>query len=147
MQPFNGFVLYSEDNGSEEGDEDMDAGAEKQTGEVAQALAVADALGKTSKSKSGTQLEDLTDGLKELDMEHYDEEDDGISAWMIYWFYLLLPFISFILLLFRMDDLQLILKHFQIVEFDINYDWLCLAICVMFDIYLMKHLCIVGVRY
>ena len=102
MQPFNGFVLYSEDNGSEEEDEDMDTEAEKQTGEVAQALAVADALGKTSKSKSGTQLEDLTDGLKELDMEHYDEEDDGISAWMIYWFYLLLPFISFILLLSRM---------------------------------------------
>lgn len=75
----------------------MDAEVEKQTGDVAQALAVADALGKTSKNKSGTHLEDLTDGLKELDMENYDEEDDGIFAWMIYWFYLLLPFILLLL--------------------------------------------------
>lgn len=80
LQPFNCLVLYSEDNGSEEEDEDMDAEAEKQTGEVAQALAVADALGTTSNNKSGTQLDDLTDGLKELDMEHYDEEDDGTFA-------------------------------------------------------------------
>ncbi|XVF61013.1 hypothetical protein PTKIN_Ptkin08bG0093900 [Pterospermum kingtungense] len=74
-----GALDTSEDNGTEDEDEDMDAGEEKQTGEVAQALAVADALGKTSKNKTGTQLEDLTDGLKELDMEHYDEEDDGIE--------------------------------------------------------------------
>lgn len=67
------------DNGSEDEDEDMVAETEKQTGDVAQALAVADALGKTSKNKSGTQLEDLTDGLKELDMDNYDEEDDGIE--------------------------------------------------------------------
>ncbi|XVF58778.1 hypothetical protein PTKIN_Ptkin07bG0093900 [Pterospermum kingtungense] len=73
-----GSLDRSEDNGSEDEDEDMDAEAEKQTGEVAQALAVADALGKTSNKKSGTQLDDLTDGLKELDMEHYDDEDDGI---------------------------------------------------------------------
>ena len=144
MQPFNDLVLYSEDNGSEEEDEDMDTEAEKQTGEVAQALSVADALGKTSNNKSGTQLEDLTDGLKELDMEHYDEEDDGISAWMIYWF-LFSSSISFVVV--ENGDLQLILKHFQIVEFYINYEWLCLAICLMFDIYLMKHLFIVGVRY
>lgn len=74
-----GALERSEDNGSEDEDEDMDADAEKQTGEVAQALAVADALGKTSNNKSGAQLEDLTDGLKELDMENYDEEDDGIE--------------------------------------------------------------------
>ncbi|KAJ8644551.1 hypothetical protein MRB53_006299 [Persea americana] len=28
----------------------------------------------------GNNFEDITDGLKELDMEHYDEEDDGIQV-------------------------------------------------------------------
>ncbi|KAK8716329.1 hypothetical protein V6N13_043644 [Hibiscus sabdariffa] len=82
-----GALDKSEDNGSEDEDENMDAeaeaaaaaAAEKQTGDVAQAVAVANALGKTSKNKSGSQLEDLTDGLKELDMENYDDEDDGIE--------------------------------------------------------------------
>ncbi|KAE8727174.1 P-loop containing nucleoside triphosphate hydrolases superfamily protein [Hibiscus syriacus] len=76
-----GALDKSEDNGSEDEDENMDAEAEaeNQTGDVAQALAVADALGKASKNKSGSQLEDLTDGLKELDMDNYDDEDDGIE--------------------------------------------------------------------
>ncbi|OMO56219.1 hypothetical protein COLO4_35734 [Corchorus olitorius] len=69
-----GVLERDEDDGTEEENEDMDAETEKQPSEVAQALAVADALG-----KSGTQMDDLTDGLKELDMEHYDDEDDGIE--------------------------------------------------------------------
>ena len=40
------------------------------------ALAAADALGKTPKN-SGTSFMDITDGLKELDMDNYDDEDAG----------------------------------------------------------------------
>lgn len=59
--------------GEDEEDEEMDVDAAKDTDEVAHALAAAGALGKTP----GNNFEDITDGLKELDMEHYDEEDDG----------------------------------------------------------------------
>nr|POF27402.1 periodic tryptophan protein 1 like [Quercus suber] len=65
---------------NEDGDEDMDDGASNEAGEVAQALEVADALGRTSNTaKSGTSFDSITDGLRELDMENYDEEDDGIE--------------------------------------------------------------------
>ena len=40
--------------------------------EVAQALTVADAIGKADK------CDDIALALKELDMEHYDDEDEGI---------------------------------------------------------------------
>lgn len=47
--------------------------------EIANALAVAQALGKSSEStKSETKYDDIADGLKELDMDNYDDEDDGI---------------------------------------------------------------------
>lgn len=72
------FFLCSGDSESEEDDEIMDADAAKQDDTVAHALAAADALGKTPKN-SGTSFLDITDGLKELDMDHYDDEDDGIS--------------------------------------------------------------------
>ncbi|XP_043696545.1 periodic tryptophan protein 1 homolog isoform X2 [Telopea speciosissima] len=62
-----------------EDDEDMDVDAAKQTDEVSHALAAADALGKTLNTSSGTNFQDITDGLRELDMDHYDEEDDGIE--------------------------------------------------------------------
>ncbi|KAK7299836.1 hypothetical protein RJT34_10664 [Clitoria ternatea] len=45
--------------------------------EVAQALRVADALGKGKASKE--DCDDITLALKDLDMEHYDDEDDGIE--------------------------------------------------------------------
>ncbi|XVE83342.1 hypothetical protein DITRI_Ditri16bG0081300 [Diplodiscus trichospermus] len=57
----------------------MDIEAKKQTGEITQALVMADALGKTINKKSKTQLEDFTNGLKEFDMEHYDDEDNSIE--------------------------------------------------------------------
>eukprot|EP00268_Persea_americana_P054488 TRINITY_DN623_c1_g2_i1.p1 TRINITY_DN623_c1_g2~~TRINITY_DN623_c1_g2_i1.p1 ORF type:complete len:494 (+),score=128.88 TRINITY_DN623_c1_g2_i1:90-1571(+) len=60
----------------DEEDEEMDVDAAKDTDEVAHALAAAGALGKTP----GNNFEDITDGLKELDMERYDEEDDGIQV-------------------------------------------------------------------
>ncbi|KAJ6907192.1 periodic tryptophan protein 1 [Populus alba x Populus x berolinensis] len=66
-----------EDSGSEEDDQEMDVDAAKQTGEVSQALAVANALGRSSKvNKSETKFDDIADGLQELDMDNYDEEDD-----------------------------------------------------------------------
>ncbi|KAJ7950367.1 periodic tryptophan protein 1-like [Quillaja saponaria] len=68
----------SRDGDSEEDDEDMDLDANKQGDKVSQALTVADALDKTSKKTiSGT--DDITTGLGELDMEHYDDEDEGIE--------------------------------------------------------------------
>ncbi|GFZ19666.1 transducin/WD40 repeat-like superfamily protein [Actinidia rufa] len=58
----------------------MDVDAAKQGDEVAHALAAADALGKASKSTSSkSNFEDITGGLRELDMEHYDEEDNGVE--------------------------------------------------------------------
>ncbi|KAL1364740.1 hypothetical protein AAHE18_03G238500 [Arachis hypogaea] len=42
--------------------------------QVARALNVADALGKADK------LDDIALGLKELDMEHYDDEDEGVEV-------------------------------------------------------------------
>ncbi|KAJ7961483.1 Transducin/WD40 repeat-like superfamily protein [Quillaja saponaria] len=66
------------DGESEEADEDMDLDANMQGDKVSQALTVADALGKTSKkTTSGTDA--ITVGLEELDMEHYDEEDESIE--------------------------------------------------------------------
>nr|DAD22311.1 TPA_asm: hypothetical protein HUJ06_023774 [Nelumbo nucifera] len=74
-----GALERSGDSENEE-EEDMNVDASKQNNEVARALAAADALGRTSKNtNSGTSFEDITDGLKELDMDHYDEEDDGIE--------------------------------------------------------------------
>ncbi|XP_057461568.1 uncharacterized protein LOC130751868 [Actinidia eriantha] len=70
----------SEESENEDHDEDMDADAANQGDEVAHALAAADALGKGSKSTSSkSNFEDITDGLRELDMEHYDEEDNGVE--------------------------------------------------------------------
>ncbi|XP_058006041.1 uncharacterized WD repeat-containing protein C17D11.16 isoform X2 [Hevea brasiliensis] len=75
-----GALERSGDSGSEENDEDMDVDTAKQTDEVTHALAVADALGRTTKNKNSvTKFDDITDGLKELDMDHYDEEDKGIE--------------------------------------------------------------------
>ncbi|XP_044465728.1 periodic tryptophan protein 1 homolog [Mangifera indica] len=70
----------SENGHSEEEDEDTDIEDVEHTNEVTQALVVADALGKTSKSKnSGTKLDDIAEGLKELDMDNYDDEDEEVE--------------------------------------------------------------------
>eukprot|EP00262_Sarcandra_glabra_P006546 TRINITY_DN18883_c0_g1_i1.p1 TRINITY_DN18883_c0_g1~~TRINITY_DN18883_c0_g1_i1.p1 ORF type:complete len:523 (+),score=124.44 TRINITY_DN18883_c0_g1_i1:86-1570(+) len=74
-----GALERSGDSENEE-DGDMDVDAAKRTDEVAHALVVADALGKTSGNiSSGNNFQDITDGLRELDMDHYDDEDDGIE--------------------------------------------------------------------
>ncbi|KAL3531343.1 hypothetical protein ACH5RR_010665 [Cinchona calisaya] len=59
-------------------DEGMDLDASKRDDEIAQALAAADALGKGSKG-TNAETDSITDALKELDMDNYDEEDDGIE--------------------------------------------------------------------
>ncbi|KAF7831609.1 putative WD repeat-containing protein C17D11.16 [Senna tora] len=65
------FILFE----NEENDEGMDVETNKQGDEVAQALNVAEALGKASTEK----CDEITLGLKELDMEHYDDEDEGVE--------------------------------------------------------------------
>lgn len=67
---------YSEDEEETEG--------EVQNGEVAHAKAVAEEFGKSSKSKnvsSSMEVDEVVDGLEELDMDNYDEEDDGKSTY------------------------------------------------------------------
>ncbi|MED6215983.1 hypothetical protein PIB30_003183 [Stylosanthes scabra] len=61
------------ENEEEAGDERMDD-AGGAVDEVARALNVADAIGKADK------LDDIALGLKELDMEHYDDEDEGVEV-------------------------------------------------------------------
>lgn len=52
--------------------------------EAAHAREVADVLGRTpNNTNSGTSFDDVTNGLRELDMEHYDEEDDGILPTLV----------------------------------------------------------------
>ncbi|XP_077244278.1 putative WD repeat-containing protein C17D11.16 isoform X2 [Tasmannia lanceolata] len=72
--------LDRREDSEDEEDKDMDVDAAKQTDEVAHALAVAEAVGKTSRNtSSGNKFVDITDGMRELDMDNYDEEDEGIE--------------------------------------------------------------------
>ncbi|KAM7265888.1 hypothetical protein ACFE04_003571 [Oxalis oulophora] len=65
-------------SGSEAEEEDEDDEMAELTEGAAQALAVANALsqGGSSSKKSGGKLDDIADGLRELDMDNYDNEDD-----------------------------------------------------------------------
>ncbi|XP_009801085.1 uncharacterized protein LOC107797017 [Nicotiana tabacum] len=75
-----GLLDKSEDSDNEEAEEDMnvDESKENEDDEVAVALAAANALGKATKDVSlGT--DNITNGLKELNMENYDDEEDGIE--------------------------------------------------------------------
>lgn len=81
LYSYGGCCLCRGDGESEDDGGEMDAETTSEGGEVSQALEVAKALGRASKvTKSGSKYDDITEGLKELDMEHYDDEDDGISA-------------------------------------------------------------------
>ncbi|CAL9111710.1 unnamed protein product [Musa acuminata var. zebrina] len=57
---------------------DMDVDDSKDADEVTHALATAEALSKDHGDK-GSHFQDIADGLRELDMDHYDDEDDGIE--------------------------------------------------------------------
>lgn len=66
------------DDTNDEEDEEDDDGIE--INEVDHAKAVAEAFGKSSKSKiasSSMEVDEVAEGMKELDMDNYDEEDDG----------------------------------------------------------------------
>lgn len=65
-------------DGSNEDEEEVEEDG-NQISEVDHAKAVAEAFGKSSKSKnvSSMEVDEVADGLKELDMDNYDEEDDG----------------------------------------------------------------------
>ncbi|KAL2471293.1 Transducin/WD40 repeat-like superfamily protein [Abeliophyllum distichum] len=72
-----GVLERREDSEIAEDDEEMEVVALKQD-EVAHALAAANALGMASKS-TNPETEGIADALKELDMDGYDEEDDGVE--------------------------------------------------------------------
>ncbi|KAK9090361.1 hypothetical protein Sjap_023538 [Stephania japonica] len=61
----------------DEEEEDMDIDTAKRTDEVAQALAAADVVGKAPETGNG--MKGIDDALKELDMDHYDDEDDDVE--------------------------------------------------------------------
>ncbi|XP_042411551.1 uncharacterized WD repeat-containing protein C17D11.16-like [Zingiber officinale] len=65
------------DSDVEEG-EDMDVDASIEEDEVVHALAAAKALSNKA-DKSSSCFPDIADSLRELDMDHYDDEDDGIE--------------------------------------------------------------------
>jgi len=61
--------MYSDDSDNEDANDEV----------VAKALTVADAVGKASTGN----CDDITAGLKELDMDRYDEEDEGVYLFII----------------------------------------------------------------
>ncbi|OAY84210.1 putative WD repeat-containing protein C17D11.16 [Ananas comosus] len=65
-----------ERSGESEEDEEMDVDNLKEVDEVAHALAAAKALGKDQVTKSSADLQDISDILRELNMDHYDDEDE-----------------------------------------------------------------------
>ncbi|ESQ55495.1 hypothetical protein EUTSA_v10024971mg [Eutrema salsugineum] len=69
----------SVDGSQEDGEEIEEDG--NQISEVDHAKAVAEAFGKSSNSKNASSMEvdEVAEGLKELDMDNYDEEDDGVE--------------------------------------------------------------------
>lgn len=69
LTPFLSLFCNSDDDESEDEDGDMEVDATKQSGEAA----------KSSKAAvSDAKFNDITDGLRELDMDNYDDEDEGI---------------------------------------------------------------------
>ncbi|KAH7519987.1 hypothetical protein FEM48_Zijuj08G0095800 [Ziziphus jujuba var. spinosa] len=65
-----GALERDDDDESEDEDGDMEVDATKQSGEAA----------KSSKAAmSDAKFNDITDGLRELDMDNYDDEDEGIE--------------------------------------------------------------------
>ncbi|CAA6673259.1 unnamed protein product [Spirodela intermedia] len=72
-------ILERSGDSEDEGDEDMDVDTSKQSEEAANAMATAKALGQKKGNTSSSGFQDITDALHELDMEHYDDEGDGIE--------------------------------------------------------------------
>jgi periodic tryptophan protein 1 len=73
-----GILERSGDDENEEDNEEMDVAESKELDEVAKALVAANALG-TSKNTTGPAFADVSEALNELNMDDYDDEDDGIE--------------------------------------------------------------------
>lgn len=71
------FNFCSEESENEENDENMNDEELDQDDELSHALSAANALGKALKT-GNPETDCLTEALKELDMDNYDEEDDGM---------------------------------------------------------------------
>ncbi|XP_068643116.1 uncharacterized WD repeat-containing protein C17D11.16-like [Aristolochia californica] len=68
-------ALEKREESDDEDDENMEVDATKRVDEISHALTASNALGKNSSNN----FVDISDALKELDMDHYDEEDDGVE--------------------------------------------------------------------
>lgn len=82
VESLKGRALQSQGGNDIEDDDDanMDIDGTKKIDQVSHALAAANAVGNTTNiSISGTSSQDMFDGLRELNMDHYDDEDDGIE--------------------------------------------------------------------
>lgn len=66
-------VMEEESDNDDEMVDEGDTSNNKHSEEVAQALAVANAIGKTSTD----QYDDIALALKALNMDNYDDEEDG----------------------------------------------------------------------
>ncbi|GKE68937.1 hypothetical protein Tco_1527009, partial [Tanacetum coccineum] len=66
-----------DEENDDENEEEMSVDAALQPAAIEQALGAANALGKLSIKKGGGS-NDIADGLDELNMDDYDDEDDGI---------------------------------------------------------------------
>lgn len=66
------------DDDDDEEDEGTDVGMSKQDEEIAHALVAAEALGKGSKI-TNSESDSIADAFEKLDMDNYDEENDGTS--------------------------------------------------------------------
>ncbi|KAL5720194.1 hypothetical protein ACHQM5_012881 [Ranunculus cassubicifolius] len=71
-------TLQASSESEDEQDEGMEIDATRKINEVSQALAAADAIGKNSESTNFGTI-DITDGLRELNMDDYDNEEDGVE--------------------------------------------------------------------
>lgn len=71
-----GVLEAREESENEEADDNMNDDALSQDDELSHALSAANALGKALKTAK-PETDSLTEALKELDMDKYDEEDDG----------------------------------------------------------------------
>ncbi|KAL5703899.1 hypothetical protein ACHQM5_022392 [Ranunculus cassubicifolius] len=71
-------TLEASSESEDEQDEGMEIDENKKINEVSQALAAADAIGKNAECSNSGNLA-ISDALRELDMDNYDNEEDGMG--------------------------------------------------------------------
>lgn len=70
-------------SGESEDEEEMDVDT-GEGDEVLHAHAAANALNKDQGGQSSVVVQAISDGLRELDMDHYDDEDEGINSFFFF---------------------------------------------------------------